>query len=116
MIQLTLSDAVQLHELLAVTATVPLPPSFGNEAEVGEMEKVQTNAAWDTVNVCPAIVRVPVRADPPLAAIVKLTVPVPLPVALAMIVNQLTLATAVHEQPLPAVTDTDPVPPLAPTV
>jgi hypothetical protein len=27
-IQGTLADAVQLHELLVVTVTVPLPPSF----------------------------------------------------------------------------------------
>jgi hypothetical protein len=68
------------------------------------------------VNVCPPIASVPVRADPLLAVIVKLTVPLPLPVTPPLIVNQLTLAEAVHEQPLPVVTDTDPVPPLDPTV
>jgi hypothetical protein len=114
-IQLSFSDAVQPHEPAAVTVTVPLPPSFGNDADMGEMEKVQTNASCVTVNVCPPIVSVPVRDDPLLAAIVKLTVPLPLPVGPAVIVSQLTPGAAVHAQPLPAVTVTDPVPPLATT-
>jgi hypothetical protein len=76
---------------------------------------VHVKAACVTVNVCPAIVSVPVRAAPPFAAIANVTVPLPVPEAPAVTVIQLTPDAAVHEHPLPAVTAVDPDPPLATT-
>jgi len=71
-----------------------------------------TNAAWLTVNVWPAIVSVPVRAAPALAATVKLTEPPPLPDAPAVIVIQSGLLdVAVQAQPAAAVTVVEPEPP-----
>jgi hypothetical protein len=64
------------------------------------------------VNVCPAIVNVPVRLLPVLfAATVKLTVPFPVPVDPLVMVIQLALLTAVHAHPDCVVTETVPVPP-----
>jgi hypothetical protein len=77
---------------------------------------VQLSAAWLTVNVFPPIVRVPLRVlVVPLAAVVKDAVPLPDPFAPAVTVIQLTLLTAVHAQPVAAVTVADPAPPLAET-
>ena len=56
----------------------------------------------------------PLRAAPVLAATVKPTVPFPLPVAPDEIVMNVALLVAVHAQPEPAVTGTEPVPPAAP--
>jgi hypothetical protein len=67
------------------------------------------------VKVFPATVRVPVRED-----LVELddteyrTVPLPVPLAPAVMVIQETLLTAVQEQPPPAATVIDPFPPLEP--
>jgi len=57
--QPTLLAAVQLHPLPAVTPMLPLPPPAAYDALVGEIEYVQLAPAWLTVNVCPAIVNVP---------------------------------------------------------
>lgn len=54
-------DAVQLQFDDVVTVTVPVPPLAGSVALVGEMVNVQGAAGCVTVNVCPAIVIVPVR-------------------------------------------------------
>ena len=72
-------------------------------------------AAWLTVNACPAMVIVPVRAAPvEFAATLKATVPFPLPLAPLVTVTQLTPLIAVQEQPLPvAVTAIEPEPPAA---
>jgi hypothetical protein len=65
-----------------------------------------------TVNVFPAIESVPVRVDvDALAPTLKLTVPFPLPDAPAVTVIQAALLTAVHAQPVPAVTVVLLVPP-----
>ena len=64
----TLDAAVHAHQPPVVTATVPLPPSAGDDALGGEIEKVQGAAACATVYVLPAIVSVPVRAAPMFAA------------------------------------------------
>ena len=66
-----------------------------------------------TLNVRPAIVAVPLRAAPPLAAMLKPSVP--LPVADGTLVNVIQLAfdVAVHVHVLPVVTVTDPVLPAA---
>ena len=62
-------------------------------------------AAWVTVKVWPAMVIVPIRAAPVLAATVKLTDPVPVPLAPAVIViHDGALLTAVHAHVPPVVT------------
>ena len=68
-----------------------------------------------TVKVWPAIVTVPVRcAVAEFAAMVMLTVPLPVPLAPAVIVTKLVaLLTAVHVHPDVVVTFTVPVPPAA---
>jgi hypothetical protein len=69
-----------------------------------------------TVNVCPAMVSVPVRASPSFDATLNVTDPLPVPDAPLVIVIQSTLDAAVHEQVAPVVTDTVPVlPPSDPT-
>ena len=62
-------------------------------------------AAWVTVNVWPAIVTVPTRTVVVgFAATVMLTAPLPLPLAPPVTVIHGALLTAVHQQPLEAVT------------
>ena len=73
-------------------------------------------AAWETVSVCPAIVNVPLRAAPLLAAAVKRTVPVPVPDVPLVIEIHEALDVAVHVHPLVVVTSVDPLPPLASTL
>ncbi len=61
--------------------------------------------------VCPATVKVPVRAAVPgLAATEYPTDPLPLPAPPEVIEIQASLLEAVHEQPAVAVTETVPVP------
>jgi hypothetical protein len=67
-------------------------------------------------DVEPATASVAVRAAPALAATAKLIVPFPVPDAPAEMVTNAALLVAVHAQPVPAVTGTDPVPPAAPNV
>jgi len=75
---------------------------------------VQGAAACDTVKVCDAIVSVPVRvAEVGFAATLNTTDPLPLPLAPLVTVIQLSLLTADHGQPAPAVTVEAPVPPEA---
>jgi hypothetical protein len=68
------------------------------------------------VNVCPAIVTVPDREAPVLAATASVTVPEPVPEAPFDTVIHGTFGCAVHPQPSPAVTATFTVPPPPPTV
>ena len=63
-------------------------------------------AACVTVNTCPAIVRVPLRAAPVLAATLKTTAPGPTLLPPAVIVIHDVAVVAVHAQPMPAVTVT----------
>jgi hypothetical protein len=66
------------------------------------------------VKVFPATVSVADRDDEVVfAETVNATVPFPLPLAPDVIVTQAADAVASHEQPVPAVTVTDPEPPLA---
>lgn len=66
-----------------------------------------------TVNVCPAIVRTPVRpVFPERGATLNLTVPFPVSLAPEEIVNHAAPLVAVHAQPLAADTLTSPSPPL----
>ena len=66
-IHAALLAAVQAQPAPAVTPTLPLPPEAETEVLAGDIEYVHPSA-WFTVNVCPAIVAVPVRAAPVLAA------------------------------------------------
>ena len=66
-IQVALLTAVQAQPAPPVTPTLPLPPEEGSDALAGEIAWVHPSA-WFTVNVCPAIVAVPARAAPVLAA------------------------------------------------
>jgi hypothetical protein len=61
-------EAVQLQLDDVVTVTVPVPPLAANVALVGEMVNEQGAAGCTTVNVCPAIVIVPVREVVPVFA------------------------------------------------
>jgi hypothetical protein len=76
---------------------------------------VHVGPACVTVNVCPAMVIVPVRCVvPPLLAAANATVPLPLPLAPLVTVSQeVLLLTPVHAHPVGAVTAVDPVPPPA---
>lgn len=115
--------AVAVHVQLgadAVTVTAPDPPPFGIFCEDGEIEMVHGGggaAACDTVNVCPPIVIVPVRAAPVFAAAVNATVPLPVPDDDPLLtVNHGAFATAVHAHVgADAVTATDPEPPVSAT-
>jgi hypothetical protein len=113
----SLLAAVHAQPVADVTVVDPVPPPATTDCDVGASENVHVAAAWFTVNVCPPIVIVPARVVPlGFAAALKLTLPVPLPVAPAVTVNQLVLLlTAVHEQPVGVVTDVEPVPPPATT-
>ena len=64
-IQLLFEAAVQLHPLLAVTFTVPVPAKEVNESAKGEIEKTQDTPLIITVWVCPATVIVPVSCVVP---------------------------------------------------
>jgi hypothetical protein len=68
-----------------------------------------------TVNVWPAIVIVPLRADPVLAATLNPTGPLPVPDAPDVTVIHGTPLVAVQVHPAPAVTVTAPVVALAAT-
>jgi hypothetical protein len=111
-----LLTAVHAHVLPAVTATLPVPPAAPSDWLVGVIEYEQ-GAASVTVNVVPAIVIVPLWAlVPVLAAALKATVPLPVPLAPEVTVSQdVLLLTAVHAHAAPAVTATLPVPPAAPS-
>jgi hypothetical protein len=106
--------AVHEHPLPADTLTVPLPPPAAIAASGGAIVYVQGGAAaWFTVNVCPAIVMVALRALPVFRAALNVTLPSPLPVAPAVTEIHGALLFAVQAQPLPADTVTVPVPPPA---
>jgi hypothetical protein len=67
------------------------------------------------VKVCPAIVRVPVRAAPLFDATLNDTDPLPLPDAPLVTLMNASFADAVQAQPAPAVTATLPPPPVEST-
>jgi hypothetical protein len=112
-----LLTAVHAHPVGAVTLVEPGPPPAATDCDAGETLTLHVTPAWLTVNVWPPIVIVPARVVPlGFAAALKLTVPLPLPVAPPVTVSQLvSLLTAVHAQPAADVTVVDPVPPLATT-
>jgi hypothetical protein len=107
------ADAVQLHQLEVVTLKLPEPPALSTDRPEGKMAYVQPVAACVTVNVCPAIVAVPPRGGPALAA--TLNPRLPLPVADGTLVNVIQLAfdVAVHAHAPAVVTAIVPVAPPA---
>ena len=71
--------------------------------------------SWAILNVCPAMVAVPVRGAPAFTSTESRTVSLPLPVAPATTVTQGTLLVAVHVHPADALTVTSMVAPEAGT-
>jgi hypothetical protein len=120
-IQLVAVVAVHAQLLPAVTVTDPVASAAVGEVLVGSIEYVHGGGGGGggaadcvTVNVCVAIVIVPVRAAPVLAATVKPREPSPEPLAPLVIVSQDALLVAVHAHPLGAVTATGvPEPPVS---
>lgn len=95
----TLPAAVQLQPALVETAMgVPAPAPATMDWLVGLIEYVQV-AACVTVNVWPAMVSVPFRAAPELAATLKLTFPGPVPLAPEVTVIHGALLDADHAHP-----------------
>jgi hypothetical protein len=72
-----------------------------------------SRAACETVKVFPPIVTVPLRAAPVFGATTKLTDPLPVPLAPAVMLIHDAFGTAVHAHPAAAVTATIPAPPAA---
>ncbi len=109
--------AVQLHPLVALTVTDPVPPLLVNDWPAGEIPNEHGGgaAAWLIVKDCPAIVSVAERAMPVFGETTNETVPLPVPDAPDVIVTQDAPLAAVQLQPFEAVTETDPLPPLSPT-
>jgi hypothetical protein len=119
LIQSTVLAADQLHLPIVDTETDPVPPAAAIVWLVADSVYEQGGGAadWLTVNVCPATVKVPLRADPLLAAIENDVVPDPVPDAPPVIEIQFAFDAAVHPQvPAEAVTAVDPEPPASPTL
>jgi hypothetical protein len=71
--------AVHAQPLVAVMVTEPVPPADGSDWLFADSAYEQESTSWVTVNVPPAIVIVPVRADGVVfAAILKPTEAEPL--------------------------------------
>jgi hypothetical protein len=111
-IQLTPLDAVHVQPAAVVTVIAWLPPRALIATVVGETRNAQP-PGWLIVKVWSAIVNTPDRPLDVLAATVKLTVPLPVPLAPCVIVTHDAVLAAVHAQPAPAVTVTLPEPPPA---
>jgi hypothetical protein len=105
--------AVHEQPAAVVTATVGVLALASTFWLVGaiEYEHGATNAACVTVNVCVAIVSVPVRCAPVLAATLNATDPLPVPAAPEVTVSHDgALLTAVHAHDAAVVTFTVPAP------
>ena len=90
--------AVHVHAgAEAVTVTMPVAPVAATVSEPGEIEKVDGGgAACATVKDCPLIAIVPFRAAPRFASTLKLTMPLPTPLAPLVTISQPTFDAAVH--------------------
>lgn len=112
--QVAPSVAVHAHPVPAVTDTEPLPPAAGMLCVGADAAYVQAVPACVIVTIRPAAVSVALRAVVEVfAAAVKATVPVPVPLAPLVMVNQVAESVAVHAHPVPAVTATVALPPAA---
>ena len=113
-IQDTGLDALHVQPACVATVIVPVSVEPAAVKDVGETVYEQLAPACETVKDFPAMVRVSERAVVDvLAATLKPTLPVPLPVAPLVMVTQVCGLDADQEQPVPAVTVTLPVPPVA---
>ena len=107
---------VHAHPVGDVTPVEPVPPPAGTEPLVGAIAYVQAMPGCVTLKLWPAIVKVPVRELVLLLAVaLNATVPLPLPLAPPVTVNQDLLLTPVHAHPAGDVTPVEPVPPFAGT-
>ena len=108
--------AVQLQPAVVCTVVDPVPPPVAAALVVGAIVNEHAAAACVTVKVCPPRVMTPCRVCVcGLAAAEKNTVPLPLPLAPAVIVSHEAPLDADHAQPAGAVTAVDPVPPAVAT-
>jgi hypothetical protein len=99
--------ATQVQFWLVVTATLLVPAVAAGVSDVGDTVKEHEFElpACVTVTVCPATVNVPVRDEVvAFAAIEKLTVPLPVPLAPAVTVSHAVLLIAAQVQPAVVVT------------
>lgn len=108
-----LADHAQPAPVTTLNVPVLLPTGAGRDA--GFSASVHP-CPCVTVNVRPAIVIVPDRDGPVVAATLNCTVPLPEPLLPCVTVIHGTLLVAVHAQPPGAVTATEPVPPAGATV
>src|SRR5687768_14701749 len=107
---------VAVHEQLVpvVTLNDPVPPLLGTEPLVDPNVYEQAVPLCVIVNDWPAAVMTAERCDVPvLAATLKLTVPLPDPLAPPVMVTQVAASVAVHAQPAAALTTKDDEPPAA---
>src|SRR5438132_11523361 len=102
-IQGSLAEAIHAQVLPALTVTLPVPPMASTVWPFEDRVKTHGGggAACMMVNGCPAIVSVPVRAPPVFGMTVKVTVPLPDPLAPPVIVTHGSLAEAVHARVVP---------------
>jgi hypothetical protein len=114
-IQSSWLTAVHGHDgAVAVTCTESVPPNHVNVWLVGMTWYVQPEPC-ETVNVCPAMVIVPLRAAPVFKAAVNPTVPFPVPAAPLVTVIHASLLTAVQAHAFAVLTPTFPEPLSDPT-
>jgi hypothetical protein len=114
-IQVSLLAAVQAQPVAVATLTDPVPPAAATLCEVGLRVNAQPLACV-TVNVWSAMVIVPMRCGPVLAATENCVVPLPLPLAPEVMVIQAVLLAAVQAQPAAVVILTEPAAPAATTL
>ena len=105
-------DAVHAQAAPDVTLTFVVPAAAGTDTWPGEIENEQFSAC-EMVNVRPPMLSVPWRSGPLFAATVNPTEPLPVPLAPDVIDTQPALLVAIQPQPPPALTSTEPLPPLA---
>jgi hypothetical protein len=106
------STAVQPQLAPALTVTLPTPASAeGSVWLVGLIEKLHGWGPCVIVAVCPPTRIVPVRAAPGFAAVLNVTLPLPVPDAAPVIVIQGALAVAVQAHDAVVVTVISPGPP-----
>jgi hypothetical protein len=108
--QLALLPAAQPHPSAVRTSKVPDPPLAGADVEEDERTNVHP-CPWLTVNVRPAIVSVPERPGPVVAAALNVKLPFPVALAADVIVSHAAWLVAVQAHPAPALTATEPLPP-----
>jgi hypothetical protein len=115
-IHVGMSVTDQVQPDVVTTANVPVEPVAGAFTLVGVTEKLHAAPFWVTVNVCPAIVIVPVRGVVKLFAVtVTVTVPLPVP-AVGLRASHSALGVVVQVHVLPVVTVTSKVSPVATAV